>query len=78
MACYALSMPAPRTLPPLVREAVADLKARLRARFGRTLSEMRVFGSMARGQATDDSDVDVLVVLAHRPSGSTARPAGTL
>jgi uncharacterized protein len=26
---------------------------------------MRVFGSMARGEATDDSDVDVLVVLAH-------------
>jgi hypothetical protein len=48
VAGYALSMPAPRTLPPLVREAVADLKARLRARFGRTFvrdARLRLDGS---------------------------------
>lgn len=36
---------------------------------GRGIREVRVFGSMARGDATDDSDVDLLVVLPAGQSG---------
>ncbi len=50
-------------LPPLVREAVDDLKARLASRFGDRLVDLRVFGSFARGAAGPESDVDVLVVV---------------
>jgi uncharacterized protein len=50
-------------LPPAVIEAVADLKATLATALGPRLREVRVFGSVARGEAHEDSDVDVLVVL---------------
>lgn len=52
-----------RELSPLVTEVVTDLKQRLASRFPGRLLELRVFGSVARGEADDDSDVDVLVVL---------------
>jgi predicted nucleotidyltransferase len=38
---------------------------RLRARVGPALVEARLFGSAARGEADEDSDLDVLVVLEH-------------
>jgi predicted nucleotidyltransferase len=50
-------------LPPLVQEAVLELKSDLERRFGGRLRDVRVFGSVARGQACEGSDVDVLVVL---------------
>jgi len=34
-------------------------------RFGRQLVDVMLFGSQARGQATRDSDVDIMVVLDH-------------
>jgi len=37
--------------------------ARLRGVFGDRLREVRLFGSYARGDADEDSDVDVLVVV---------------
>ena len=40
-----------------------DLKARLRERYGDRLVKLVLFGSHARGQATEDSDIDVLAVL---------------
>jgi predicted nucleotidyltransferase len=49
--------------PPAVRESLADLHARLRARFGERLTQVRLFGSHARGDFRPDSDVDVLVVV---------------
>jgi uncharacterized protein len=52
-----------RQLPPAVFEAVAAMKAALEDSFGSRLREVRVFGSVARGEAREDSDVDVLVVL---------------
>lgn len=35
----------------------------VRARFGPRLAHLTLFGSQARGEATEDSDVDVLVVI---------------
>jgi len=48
-------------------EANRDRITALAARRG--IREVRVFGSMARGDATDDSDVDLLVVLPAGQSG---------
>jgi predicted nucleotidyltransferase len=44
-------------------EILPDLKTRLRERYGDRLVKLVLFGSHARGEATEDSDVDVLVVL---------------
>lgn len=52
---------APRS-PALVR-ALEDLKSRLASRFGERFRELRLFGSLARGEAGPDSDIDLLVVL---------------
>jgi len=52
-----------RLLPVSLRPALADYAERLRARFGDRLVEVRLFGSFARGQAHEDSDVDVLVLV---------------
>jgi predicted nucleotidyltransferase len=52
-------------LSPAIAVALADAKARLQARFGARLVELRLYGSVARGTANEDSDVDVLVVLDH-------------
>jgi predicted nucleotidyltransferase len=39
------------------------LRDSLKARFGSRLLELAVFGSYARGEAQEESDVDVLVVV---------------
>ena len=46
-----------------VRDALGRLVTALRARFGERLHEVVLFGSYARGDADEDSDVDVLVVI---------------
>jgi hypothetical protein len=48
---------------PLVAAALARLRSGLEARFGPRLREVVLFGSHARGAATEESDVDVLVVV---------------
>jgi predicted nucleotidyltransferase len=50
-------------LPPATRETLDAFVARLRARFGSRLLDVRLFGSYARGEAHEDSDVDCLVLL---------------
>ncbi|MFZ5471577.1 MAG: nucleotidyltransferase domain-containing protein [Myxococcota bacterium] len=50
-------------LPTHIRQAVLDFQARVRARFGPRLSDMRIFGSYARGDWGPESDVDVLTVV---------------
>lgn len=42
---------------------LAEYAAALRERFGRSVVALRLFGSHARGEAHEDSDVDVAVVL---------------
>ena len=50
-------------LPPLVRENLDAFVTGLRARFGSRLVSVRLFGSYARGEAHEESDVDCLVLL---------------
>jgi predicted nucleotidyltransferase len=51
--------------PPLeaLRARLEALRARLRVTFGERLRDVRLFGSYARGEADEDSDVDVLIVI---------------
>lgn len=50
----------PATLPD---GFLSDLRQRLEAHYGDRLVRAILFGSHARGEATEDSDVDTLVVL---------------
>jgi predicted nucleotidyltransferase len=52
-------MPIPERLRPIL----AELKRGLQAIYGDRLRAVLLFGSQARGEATEDSDVDVAVVL---------------
>jgi predicted nucleotidyltransferase len=52
-----------RRLPPALRLALTEYADRLRPLFGDRLLELRLFGSYARGEAHEDSDVDVLVLI---------------
>jgi predicted nucleotidyltransferase len=46
-----------------VSDTLRRFEAALRERFGERLCEVVLFGSRARGDAHEDSDVDVLVVI---------------
>lgn len=50
-------------LAPSTGAAVEEFAVRARGRFGRRLVRLVLFGSQARGEARDDSDVDLLVVI---------------
>jgi uncharacterized protein len=52
-----------RRLPPALEHALGEYAERLRGLFGERLLELRLFGSFARGEAHEDSDVDVLVLV---------------
>ena len=52
-------MPVPEKLKPIL----AELKRGLQEIYGDRLRAVVLFGSQARGEATEDSDVDVAVVL---------------
>lgn len=51
------------SLPASVAAALDRFTLTLRERFGRRLRELVLFGSYARGEAHDESDVDILVVI---------------
>ncbi|HXE80920.1 MAG TPA: nucleotidyltransferase domain-containing protein [Vicinamibacterales bacterium] len=51
------------TLAPATRAAVEEFSRRVRARFGDRVAKLALFGSHARGEATEESDVDILVVI---------------
>jgi uncharacterized protein len=48
------------------RAVLGDLKARLSALYGDRLVAVILFGSYARGDADEDSDIDVLILLRGR------------
>jgi predicted nucleotidyltransferase len=48
-----------------IRQLLTDLKARLAALYGPRLCGLYLFGSYARGEADEESDADVLIVLDH-------------
>lgn len=52
--------------PPLSRletDALTAFAARVRERFGARLAELRLFGSRARGEGHEESDLDLLVLV---------------
>lgn len=61
-----------------VAEIVAELRDRLEELYGERLERVILFGSQARGDATPESDVDVLVVLEGevRPGEEIRRTSG--
>lgn len=50
-------------LLPRERIALDELRAWLQGRFGARLRELLLFGSRARGEGNEESDLDVLVVV---------------
>lgn len=52
-----------RAIPASLRPALERYSERLQAIFGPRLREIRLFGSYARGEANEDSDVDVLILV---------------
>lgn len=62
-----------------VRAVLAELKAGLQALYGERLKGVYLFGSYARGEADEESDLDVLVVLDDYESyGAEVDRAGAL
>ena len=56
-----------------VARALTEFRDRLARRFGTDLLDVRLFGSFARGEADEESDVDVFVLL--RTAGWAERRA---
>ncbi len=52
-----------RMMPPHLRPVLLELEARVSRRFAGRRCEVRVSGSYARGEAHENSDVDVLVLV---------------
>ncbi len=50
-------------MPSHLRPVLLELETRLALRFAERFSEVRLFGSYARGEANEHSDVDVLVLV---------------
>jgi len=50
-----------------IQTLLPELKARLRAIYGERLRGVYLYGSYARSEADDESDVDVLIVLDRVP-----------
>jgi len=50
-------------MTPTERKALDEFVTAVRARYGARLVDIFVFGSRARGDATEDSDVDLAIVL---------------
>jgi predicted nucleotidyltransferase len=53
----------PATLGATERRALADFTGFVRQRFGPRVRDLRLFGSRARGEGHEDSDLDVLTVV---------------
>ena len=53
------------TIPRTVEGTLDAFVTGVRARFGQRVAGIRLFGSYARGEANDESDVDCLVLLDH-------------
>jgi len=52
----------PDTLPPLIHDAIARFIEKIQTKFPDTITQIILFGSYARGDYHQDSDVDLLVL----------------
>jgi predicted nucleotidyltransferase len=57
-------------------EAIQEFARRVRDAYGPRVRELTLFGSRARGEARDDSDADVLVVIDELTSAEGRHVAG--
>jgi predicted nucleotidyltransferase len=57
-------LPAQPRLPSPIESAIEELKQALSVLYGERLYEMYLYGSYARGDFSEDSDVDILLALA--------------
>lgn len=62
-------------MPAHLRPVLAQLESALRSAFGDRLSDVTLFGSYARGEASEESDVDVLVLVDGLTSDELAQVA---
>ena len=46
-----------------INEILQEFRKKIEALYGERLADIILYGSWARGEATDESDIDVLVVL---------------
>ncbi|NOY35562.1 MAG: nucleotidyltransferase domain-containing protein [bacterium] len=53
----------PLRMPKTEKRAIRDFKAKLSDKFKRDIVSVQLFGSKARGDFNEDSDIDILVVL---------------
>ena len=51
------------TLSAVERTAVLEFLARVRSKYGGQIRRAMLFGSKARGEATADSDIDILLIV---------------
>jgi predicted nucleotidyltransferase len=68
LRCLAAGSASPRSVPDASeRDAswnvIAEVKGAVRALYGERFDRLIVFGSVARGEATKDSDIDLMLVL---------------
>ena len=45
------------------KEILSEIKKHLKSNLGKDLNEVILFGSVASGKATEDSDYDILIIL---------------
>lgn len=50
-------------LPPSHQAAVVEFRGWVWARFGKRLESIRLFGSFVRGDASEESDVDIFIMV---------------
>lgn len=50
-------------MDPKIKRLIDQVKAHLHERYGEGIKRVILYGSHARGEATEDSDVDVLVLV---------------
>ena len=70
---YAAGMDLPRTLSPGEAAAIRQFVARVRELLGTELRHVRLFGSRARGEGHEHSDLDIALIVA--PGGRARRYA---
>ena len=46
-----------------IKDAVEEFKKKIKKLYGKRLKHIILYGSYARGNATEDSDIDLLIVL---------------
>lgn len=62
-------MALPAWLSPTERAAIDAFVTEARRRLGRELFEVRLFGSRARGEGDEDSDIDLALIVSHEGAG---------